>query len=399
VIEEPGGGIPDIGVGLVICPTNPITTTATRVQSRPGNAQPYLMWDASEGDWGDMCCTMSNYVYFYWVNGTNYGTLYVARASLLGSPPAFLSKTNWQYWSGTNNWVTNNSSKAAYILGGIGSGTIDWNAYLTNDTGGRGCFLYTCMSWVGTNICTYASSDLVHWAGPTIQYNANWISNSFLYFGRAVKCMEKYNGQTIYITWCQPDTNLAAPEDMPMIRAEFPKVSPVFSGLTPSQAIGYGNSSITLSGTLSANGAYPALGESITVTIDGKAQTATVNDATGDFSINYNPSTVPVSGVYYAITYSYAGDGALNAADNALTKLTVTNSPPVTGAITLQTNGAAGIVFAGNPNTAYVVQAATNLLGPWWPAGTNTSASNGLWTFADVNATNSQKFYRVTRQP
>jgi hypothetical protein len=389
--------IPDIGAGLAICPTNPLSSQATRVLSRPGNAQPYLMWDSTEGDWGDMCCTMSNYVYFYWVNGTNYGTLYVARASLLGSPPAFLTKTNWQYWNGTT-WVTNNPAAAAYILGGIGSGTIDWNAFLTNDSGGRGCYLFTCMEWVSTNIFTYASSDLVHWSAATAQYAVNWSnfpSGSFPYFGRAVKCLEKNNGQTIYITWSLPNTNIFAPENMPMLRAEFPKVNPVFAGLTPSQAIGYGNSSIILSGTLSANGAYPARGETITVTIDGTAQPATVNDSTGDFSINYNPSTVPVSGVYYAITYSYAGDGALNAADNALTKLTVTNPPPVTGAIALQTNGAVRLVFAGNPNTAYVVQVATNLLGPWHPASTNTAGQDGSWQFVDYSTTNAQRFYRA----
>jgi hypothetical protein len=396
VIEEPGGGIPDIGIGLAICPTNPISGNMTRVQSRPGNAQPYLMWDASEGDWGDMCCTMSNYVYFYWVNGTNYGTLYVARAPLLGNPPAFLTKTNWQYWNGTN-WITNNPSSAAYILGGVGNGTIDWNAFLTNDSGGRGCYLFTCMSWVSDEIYTFASSDLVHWSASTVQYTVpvNWPAGSFPYFGRAVKCLEKNNGQTIYVTWSLPDTNLSSPELMPMIKAEFPKVNPVFSGLTPSQAIGYGNSSITLSGTLSASGAYPAAGETITVTIDGNAQTTTVSDATGDFSINYNSSTVPASGTYYAIGYSYAGDGALNPCDNSLTKLTVTNPPPVTASITLPTDGVLSIIFTGNPNTAYVVQTATNLAGPWQPVSTNSAGVDGSWGFQDAHATNAQQFYKA----
>src|SRR5208337_1747906 len=155
------------------------------------------------------------------------------------------------------------------------------------------------------------------------------------------------------------------------------KVNPVFSGLPPSQAIGYGNTSITLSGTLSANGAYPARGETITVTIDGNAQTTTVNDVTGDFSFNYNPSTVPVSGTYYAIVYSYAGDGALNAADNILTKLTVTNPPPVTASISLGAHGAMNVVFEANPNTVYVLQTATQLGGPWQPVSTNTANGQG----------------------
>jgi hypothetical protein len=165
--------------------------------------------------------------------------------------------------------------------------------------------------------------------------------------------------------------------------------------MTPSQAIGYGNSSITLSGTLSASGAYPAAGETVTVAIDGNEQTTTVNDSAGDFSINYNPSTVPASGTYYAIVYSYAGDGMLNAADNALTKLTVTNPPPVTASLNMLGNGAASIVFAGNPNTAYVLQTATNLAGPWRPVSTNTAGTDGSWQFMDPHATNAQQFYRV----
>ena len=493
VIEEPGGGIPDVGMGLAICPTNPINNNATRVQSRPGNAQPYLMWDASEGDWGDMCCTMSNYVYFYWVNGTNYGTLYVARASLLGNPPAFLTKTNWQYWNGST-WVTNSPSSAAYLFAGVGIGTIDWNAFLTNGSGGRGCYLFTCMSWVSNEIDTRTSSDLVHWSAVTAQYTApvNWPSGSFPYFGRAAKCLEKNNGQTIYISWSLPNTNLAKPENLPMIRAQFPMVTPVFSGLTVSQSIDHGTSSVTLTGTVSAAGAYPATGETITVTINGNAQTTTVNDSTGDFSIKYNPSSLPAIGTAYAITYSYAGDGALNPATNASSTLTVnkastsvgvhssgnpslygegvsftatlpvdatgdvvfrtngmwfdtealsdglaasvatsllpsgtntltaeyagdgnylgstnalpggqvvTNPPPVVGvtaAISLQSNGIVSITFMGNPYESYVVQAATNLTGPWQPVSTNMAGGDGSWQLTEPDATNGQQYFKVS---
>ncbi len=41
-IEVTAGNLVDIGEGLAICPTNPITGQATRVLSRPGNTQPYL---------------------------------------------------------------------------------------------------------------------------------------------------------------------------------------------------------------------------------------------------------------------------------------------------------------------------------------------------------------------
>jgi len=304
--------------------------------------------------------------------------------------------------------------------------------------------------------------------------------------------LEKNNGQTIYISWSLPNTNLAKPENLPMIRAQFPMVTPVFSGLTASQSIDYGTSSITLTGALSAAGAYPASGETITVTINGNAQTTTVNDSTGDFWIKYNPSSLPASSTAYAITYSYAGDGALNPATNTSSTLTVnktstsvvvrssenpslygesvnftatlpldatgvtifrtngvwfdtealsdglavsmatsllpsgtntlsaeyagdgnylgsTNALPggqvvtnplpvvgVTAAISLQTNGIVSITFVGNPMESYLVQAATNVTGPWQPVSTNTAGRDGSWQLTETEATNAQQYYKVS---
>ena len=86
------------------------------------------------------------------------------------------------------------------------------------------------------------------------------------------------------------------------------KATPAFSNLTANQSVTYGTTSVTLSGKVSATGPlYPANGETITVTINGNGQTTTVNDSTGDFSINFNPSAIPYSAAAYSITYSYAG--------------------------------------------------------------------------------------------
>ncbi len=65
------------------------------------------------------------------------------------------------------------TSTSASILNGTGDGTIDWNAFLTNGSGGRGCYLYTYMSWVNNQIETRASSDLVHWSSHPSIYHAN----------------------------------------------------------------------------------------------------------------------------------------------------------------------------------------------------------------------------------
>ncbi len=107
-------------------------------------------------------------------------------------------------------------------------------------------------------------------------------------------------------------------------------VSPAFSNLTVSQPSTYGTTNVTLSGTVSAAGPlYPASGETITVTINGIAQTTTISDTTGDFSIYYNPSAIPASGSAYTIAYSYAGDASFNSASNGGTTLTI-NQRPVT---------------------------------------------------------------------
>jgi hypothetical protein len=115
--------------------------------------------------------------------------------------------------------------------------------------------------------------------------------------------------------------------------------TPTISGLTASQSIAYGSAAITLSGTVSAPGpVYPAQNEYVNVTINGNTQSAQINDATGDFSINYNTLTLPISGAPYTISYSYAGNVQLSSASDASTTLTVTNSPPTAGDATYTRN-------------------------------------------------------------
>jgi hypothetical protein len=143
--------------------------------------------------------------------------------------------------------------------------------------------------------------------------------------------------------------------------------TPSFANLTPSQLILFGIPGITLSGTLGATGGlYPAQGETITVTIDGQAQTTTINDGTGDFSFTYNPSTIPVSGTPYTITYSYAGDASLNLAANNSTTLTVNPcTPPVAGP--------SGLAVSEGQSVSLPVAAV--LLGDSAPAGGTLSIS------------------------
>ena len=156
--------------------------------------------------------------------------------------------------------------------------------------------------------------------------------------------------------------------------------SPAFSNLAASQAITYGVSGITLGGTLSAPGPlYPAMGETISVTINGNLQTTTVNDATGDFSLTYNPSSLPASASPYAISYGYAGSAMLQPASDNSTTLTVNTRPVVmtgTRAYNGTNDAAAAVLSVTNTVGSDVVTVASGTgtlagAGPGWEAITD----------------------------
>ena len=106
-------------------------------------------------------------------------------------------------------------------------------------------------------------------------------------------------------------------------------VPSVISGLPASQAISYGTPSVVLSGKVSGPGnLYPGAGESISVTINGNTQTASIDPNTGEFSVDYNSAAIPASATPYTITYSYAGNASLISASDNSTTLTVLRDTP-----------------------------------------------------------------------
>jgi hypothetical protein len=157
--------------------------------------------------------------------------------------------------------------------------------------------------------------------------------------------------------------------------------SPAFSGLTASPSIIYGTPGVTLGGKLSATGpVYPNSGENISVTINGNTQTTTINDATGDFSINYNSSALPASGTPFSIAYAYSGDAGLTTAGNSTTTLTVNGRPVAltgTRAYDGTTAAAAGILTVTNAVGSDVVTVATG-------SGILTSGNVGSETISSV---------------
>jgi len=166
-----------------------------------------------------------------------------------------------------------------------------------------------------------------------------------------------------------------------------------FSGLTASQPATYGTTAITLAGKVSAPGPiYPAAGETIIVSINGNAQSTITSDSTGDFSITYNPSTIPYSASAYPITYSYAGDASLTGATNTSTALTVNKAAlSITAGAQSKTYGAAfnlgtSAFTPGGLQNGETVGAVT-LTASGSPAGTATNAPVGAYTITPSAAT------------
>ena len=98
-------------------------------------------------------------------------------------------------------------------------------------------------------------------------------------------------------------------------------VTPRFSNLS-SQTIIYGQTSITLSGSLNV----PS-GSTVNVAIGSAGGTATVG-SNGAFSVSITVSGLNASATPYTTTYSYAGTADFNAATDSSTTLTVSQATP-----------------------------------------------------------------------
>jgi YVTN family beta-propeller protein len=100
-----------------------------------------------------------------------------------------------------------------------------------------------------------------------------------------------------------------------------------FTALTSSQSISMGTTTITLAGVIGTGTAFPPVGESVSININGATQSAAIG-ANGKFSTTFPTATIPASTTPYVILYTYAGDTTFGPATNSATTLTVT---PVVG--------------------------------------------------------------------
>jgi autotransporter-associated beta strand protein len=125
-----------------------------------------------------------------------------------------------------------------------------------------------------------------------------------------------------------------------------------FSNLAPSQSAVYGTLTATVSGTISAPGPiYPTNGDTVSIGIAGVTNTTTINDGTGDFTVNVPINTL--SAGPHVVTYAYAGDtnvGTTPTVDSS-TAVTITKAPAtVTATAQSKTYGQSVATGAGNTN-------------------------------------------------
>ena len=140
------------------------------------------------------------------------------------------------------------------------------------------------------------------------------------------------------------------------------KVAASFSNLTAFQVLNRGTASIILSGTVSGGSTLLSAGETVSITLNGVTQNATIN-ASGGFAASFDVSALPVSSTPYPVTYAYSGDsGLLPVSDSTTTALRIF-ALPATGTLSAAPSQ---IIYDG---TADVTA---------WASATLSGAANGL---------------------
>jgi hypothetical protein len=102
---------------------------------------------------------------------------------------------------------------------------------------------------------------------------------------------------------------------------------PSFSRLTPSQSITYGQSTIDLSGQITAPTAIPT-GQHVSIVIGSVSGQGTVR-SDGSFSATINTNSLSASSTPYTIDYSYAGGVNFESASDGSTTLTINQATPL----------------------------------------------------------------------
>lgn len=152
------------------------------------------------------------------------------------------------------------------------------------------------------------------------------------------------------------------------------KVTPSFSNLS-SPTISYGTTNTTLSGTIKAGTMIPS--GNITITVNGVAQLAAIDAATGNFSSTFATGAWAVSGSPYTIAYEYGGDLYFNAIGPDVSKTLIVNK--VTPSFS---NLSSPTITYGDPSTNL---SGTIKAGTLIPSGSVSITLNGVPQSATID--------------
>ena len=119
--------------------------------------------------------------------------------------------------------------------------------------------------------------------------------------------------------------------------------------------------------------------------------------ATDPFNGTNRDGALPVGGLLllgnslYGTTFN-GGPGSVG----TVFSLSIPYPPAGITNIVLNLDGSVTLLFLGGPNSANIIQAATNLTPPaaWQNISTNVADGNGAWQFTETNASTSARFYR-----
>ncbi len=305
------------------------------------------------------------------------------------------------YSLGNSSPILNLGGATPFTISGTGTNTITLSGtgatviYSRSGTQTVRATTYTNLTLSGTSAKTIATGTsvpgILSISGATASINAGLnIAVGSLTLGGLSRINGTWGSTTSSATY-KDNTFFAATTGIVTVTNDT-RLTPTFSGITGSQSICYGTSTVALGGTVSAGSVYPGSLETIGVTINGVLQNTTTAGAVGAFTINYNSATIPTSGSPYTITYAYAGNTWLKAApNNTSTTLTVNASPAAsttTGAqicigstATLSASGA----IAGQKYHWYDAATAGNLL--------KTSTDNNDNTYTTIALVSTTNFW------
>jgi hypothetical protein len=319
------------------------------------------------------------------VNGG--GTVDVSTFILTGTGTMTIASTGTLLVGGSSNFPT-----------GFGTTTLNSGSTVNYDNAGPqtvSATTYSNLILSGSGAKTIATgtsvSDNLSISGATANINAGLnIGVGSLTLGGLSRINGTWGSTSSNATY-QDNTYFAATTGKVNVSTDT-RLTPSFSGITGSQSICYGTSTVTLGGTVSSGAVYPGSNEIVGITINGVLQNTTTAGAVGAFTLNYNSSTIPTSGSPYTITYAYAGNTWLKAAPtNTSTTLTVSASP---GAPT--TTGAQ--ICIGSTATLSASGATAGQIYHWYDAATGgtllkTSTNNGDNTYTTITLVSTTNFY------